>query len=48
MRYEKGKLILDDDETEFLSMVAMKKADREYLATEFIISRRKLAGIDCV
>lgn len=36
MKYEKGNLILDDAETQFLSMIAMKKADREYPATEFI------------
>ena len=36
MRYEKANLILDDAETQFLSMIAMKKADREYPAIEFI------------
>lgn len=36
MKYENGILILDNDETQFLSMVAMKKVDREYPATEFI------------
>ncbi len=36
MRYEKGILILDDAEIQFLSMITMKKADREYPAIEFI------------
>lgn len=36
MRYEKGTLILDDAETQFLSMVAMKKVDKQYTAAEFI------------
>ena len=44
MKYEKGKLILDDAETQFLSMVAMKKADREYPATEFIGSLVEMKG----
>lgn len=38
MRYENGNLILDDVETEFLSMVAMKQVDCEYPASEFIAS----------
>ena len=38
MRYANGNLILDDAETEILSMVAMKQADREYPAPEFISS----------
>lgn len=44
MRYEKGNLILDDADTQFLSMVAMKKADREYPATEFIGSLVQMKG----
>ena len=44
MRYEKGKLILEDGETKFLSMVAMKKVDREYPATEFIGSLVEMKG----
>ena len=44
MRYEKGNLILDDAETQFLSMISMKKADREYPATEFIGSLIEMKG----
>jgi hypothetical protein len=44
MRYEKGNLILDDAETQFLSMIAMKKADREYPAIEFIGSLVEMKG----
>ncbi len=44
MRYEKGKLILDDAETQFLSMITMKKTDREYPATEFIGSLIEMKG----
>ena len=44
MRYEKGNLILDDAETQFLSMISMKKADRGYPATEFIGSLVEMKG----
>jgi hypothetical protein len=44
MKYENGILILDDSEAQFLSMVAMKKADREYPATEFIGSLVEMKG----
>ncbi len=36
MRYENGKLILDDAEIQFLSMIEMKKVVGEYRASEFI------------
>jgi hypothetical protein len=44
MRYANGNLILDDAETQMLSMVTMKKIDTEYSAAEFIGSLAEMKG----